>query len=110
MSYSLRNKSEYLGKQGDTDWWRWTAYIDVDNNDTLDDVDYVEYLMHSSFRNPVKRVRHIEGGFPISAKGWGTFTLKARVVFKNKGHEALLLEHSLEFDPTDQNIEVVTKG
>lgn len=110
MSYALSNKSEYLGKEGNTDWWRWTAYIACDDSDELDAIDYVEYHLHSSFRNPLKRSRHAETGFSVSAKGWGTFPIKARIVFKDRGHEAIMLEHNLAFDTDDHEVEVVSKG
>lgn len=97
MSFILKNDSSYAGKYGDTDWWNWTAYITCTPPDSLDQVDYVEYHLHSSFRNPVQRIRTQEGGFPLSTSGWGTFRLRARVVLKDKGKEPVVLSHSLEF-------------
>ena len=97
MSFVLKNDSSYAAKHGDTDWWNWTAYIECTPPDSLDQVDYVEYHLHSSFRNPVQRIRTREGGFPLRTSGWGTFELRARVVLKDKRKEPLVLSHDLEF-------------
>ena len=70
----------------------------------LNKIEYVEYHLHSSFKNPVKRVRKIGGGFALSMKGWGTFNLKARVVFKDKNTNPLLLSHYLKFEPIPKTI------
>lgn len=97
MDFKLTNTSEYLSSKASTDWWRWTACILGDPSD-LDQIDYVDYRLHSSFSNPIRRVRKRDGGFPLSAKGWGTFTLEARVVFKDCKREPVVLKHELEFE------------
>lgn len=96
MTLSLTNTSEYIGQRGDTHWWSWTAYIEGDS-DELDDVAYVEYHLHPGFPNPIKRVKKRNGGFPLTAKGWGVFELKAKVVFREKGR-LKTLKHMLEFE------------
>ena len=96
--FALRNDSVFVGRRGDTDWWEWTAYIAASEPDSLDHIKYVEYYLHSSFRNPVKRVRKKEGGFRLESKGWGTFELRAKVVFKDKVRSPVLLSHLLEFE------------
>src|SRR5258708_6174949 len=99
--FTLKNNSSYVGKEGGTEWWDWTAYIEAQPPNSLDEVDYVEYHLHSSFRNPVVRIRVKQGGFPFNTKGWGTFALKARVVFKDKNQDPTLLSHDLDFvEPT----------
>src|SRR5438105_1682378 len=108
MSIQLKNTSSYEGKHGDTDWWQWTAYIECTPPDSLDQIAFVEYHLHSSFRNPVQRIRKKEGGFPLRTSGWGTFELKARVVFEDEQREPLVLSHNLKFqgasEDDDENI------
>lgn len=97
--FTLKNSSSYVANsRGDTDWWDWTAYIEATPPNTLDEVAYVEYHLHSSFRNPVQRIRVKEGGFPFRTRGWGTFELKARVVLKDRNQEPILLSHYLQFE------------
>lgn len=98
MSISLTNTSRYLEREGGTDWWRWTAYIECTPPDSLDAIEYVEYHLHPTFRNPIVRVKRRTGGFALEQTGWGVFTLKAKVVFKEKKREPRLLSHDLEFE------------
>lgn len=98
MSIILKNSSSYAAKKGNTDWWNWTAYIECTPPDSLDEIAYVEYHLHPTFPNPVKRVRHKEGGFPLETKGWGLFVLKAKVIFKESSRKTLILSHLIEFE------------
>lgn len=97
MSYSLQNTSRYLGEKGDTHWWSWTAFIKATDAESLKDIKYVEYQLHSSFENPIKKSRKESENFSITLKGWGTFLLRARIIFKDPNKEALLLTHDLKF-------------
>jgi transcription initiation factor IIF auxiliary subunit len=101
MSIALKNKSQYMERRGDTDWWRWTAYIDATSPDELDEIDYVEYQLHPTFPNPVRRVRKKENGFALNTSGWGVFQLKAKVVFEDKDRQPAILTHFLQFDGND---------
>lgn len=104
MPFKLTNTSSYSRRNGETDWWDWTAHIESTPPDSLDEVAYVEYHLHPTFRNPVRRVREREGGFPLETRGWGTFELRARVVFKDKTRTPHLLSHELAFeDAVDAN-------
>ncbi|WP_223789428.1 pYEATS domain-containing protein [Marinicella meishanensis] len=98
MSFALTNTSRFYDTQGGTDWWQWKAFIEASDKASLDDIEYVEYQLHSSFRNPIKKSRNAAKAFAITNLGWGTFMLRARVVFKDKSKEPLLLEHYLEFE------------
>ena len=98
MSLSLKNDSEYAGTRGGTNWWRWTAYVECTPPDSLDDILYVEYHLHPTFQNPVKRIRKGNGGFRLERKGWGTFELRARVVFKKPDDAPVILIHFLELE------------
>ncbi len=95
----LKNSSKYLvlDSAGDTDWWSWTVYIDDLTQGELDSIKYVEYYLHPSFKNPIKRSRSSRDNFSITAKGWGTFEIKARVKYKNKKPD-IVLTHLLEFE------------
>lgn len=98
MSFALKNTSKYLGMKGGTGWWSWTAYIESLNGEDLNEIKYVEYKLHSSFENPIKKSRKFSEGFPITMKGWGTFELKARIVFKDSTIRPIQLSHDLRFE------------
>ncbi len=97
----LNNTSKYLviDSIGDTNWWSWTAFIDEITEEELDSIEYVEYHLHPSFRNPIKRSRSKRNNFSITVKGWGVFELTARVKFKGD-KKNLFLTHKLEFEDT----------
>jgi transcription initiation factor IIF auxiliary subunit len=97
MSYVLTNSAEHVETKGGTNWWRWTAFIEAKGSSNLEKIKYVEYQLHSSFKNPIKRVRTSSDGFALSMKGWGTFLLRARVVFEDSSMKPIMLEHSLQF-------------
>jgi transcription initiation factor IIF auxiliary subunit len=96
MDIKLLNTSRYLDKKGNTHWWVWTIFIKCDEPKCLEEIDFVEYHLHPTFRNPIQRVRKKEGGFPLTMKGWGVFNVRARVIFKDK-REPVNLAHRLEF-------------
>ena len=98
MAFILKNDSQYTGKRGTTDWWNWTAKIESTPPDSLDDIDYVEYYLHPSFPNPVRRVYKKDEGFPLESSGWGVFELKAQLFFKNNEKPPIFLSHVLEFE------------
>jgi len=98
MSIFLKNSSTYVRKKGTTDWWDWTAYIECTPPDSLQDIEYVEYYLHPSFPNPVRRIYKEDGGFIMKTSGWGVFELKAKVLFKNSARKPEILAHSLKFE------------
>lgn len=98
MSINLENTSTFIGNKGETDWWDWTAFVECDPPDELDDIQFVEYQLHPSFPNPVRRIYEKEGGFPMETRGWGIFSLRARVVFKDEEREPLILSRMLKFE------------
>ncbi len=96
MALKLTNTSHYVGKRGKTDWWEWTAFVEGTNSE-LDKIDYVEYHLHPSFQNPIRRRKRREDGFALKSKGWGVFQLQAKVVYKDTNRRKVL-KHLLEFE------------
>ena len=97
MPFDLKNTARLIDSRGSTDWWSWTAFIEPSGDASLDDVKYVEYILHPSFPNPIRRVRSPQDGFALTTKGWGVFPLTARVVFKDTSKNTIELEHYLQF-------------
>lgn len=89
--------------QGD-DWWDWWLWIEGNKTD-LDAIDFVVYTLHSTFINPVRKIRNRESKFRLETEGWGTFTTYAKVVLKNK--REIFLEHKLHLEYPDgkKNVE-----
>lgn len=90
MTLKLRNGWHYKGGN----WWEWRAFLDDESSGELDQVDYVEYVLHSSFPKPIRRVEDPMGGFVLETAGWGMFELKAFVYMKDG--EKRKLTHLIE--------------
>ena len=89
--------------QGD-DWWSWWIWIEG-NKDNLDEIDHVIYVLHSTFHNPVRKIDDRKSKFKLETEGWGTFTIHAKVVLKDKKEIALEHELVLEYEDGTKNIE-----
>ncbi len=88
---AVKNTSTYVGGGR----WDWTIFIEADP-DTLKQIQCVEYVLHPTFPDPVHKVcNEAKKKFSYSANGWGVFTVKVNVQFKD-GH-VQALEHLLVF-------------
>ena len=95
MSLKLRNNWKYNGN----DSWSWAAFLDDQGSGEMDKVDHVEYILHPTFRNPIRRVDTKEDGFKLATTSWGTFDLKAFVHFKDGSKKKLTHEIELQENP-----------
>lgn len=98
-SVQIRQKESYEGDE----WWSWSIWVDGPDSE-LDEIDFVEYTLHPTFRNPVREVRNRTNKFMLSTAGWGGFDIYARVVRKDQ--KVLSLHHELvlhypDGQPTD---------
>ncbi len=90
MSLKLKNDWKFVGD----DRWDWDLYLDSDNPAELEEVESVKYILHPTFKNPVRTISDSSDGFRLKTNGWGTFKTKAFVYLKNG--EKIKLEHELE--------------
>lgn len=66
--------------------------------DVLKKIQYVEYKLQPTFRNPVRIINQRGSGpyaFPSSTSGWGIFTVNVKVYYKDGTYQRLA--HSLKF-------------
>lgn len=75
------------------DSWDWSIWLEAPEEE-LDKVTNVIYNLHYTFAEPVRTVTTRENKFRLESSGWGTFTIYARVNFKDE--TVLELEHELE--------------
>jgi WD40 repeat protein len=77
--------------------WNWTVFVKGNELD-LDSIKCVEYRLHPTFPNPVRRVceqGNAQRPFGLSATGWGTFSIGIRVFMKDGTHQDL--QHQMKF-------------
>lgn len=86
--YTLRQQSEYE----DNDWWNWQVFVEASDED-LDRIAYVEYTLHPTYANPVRKVTDRQTKFLLKEEGWASFTLYAKLCLKNDA--TVLLEQTL---------------
>lgn len=88
MPLSIKQHSTYAGH----DRWEWSVWLDG-SPDELDSIDHVMYVLHPTFHNPVREVTDRATNFRLDTSGWGTFTIRAKAIYKNGREETL--QHDL---------------
>lgn len=95
MSLRLRNSWNYVGDER----WDWEVFLDDDGTGEIDDIVFVEYILHPTFPAPKRIKTDRSSKFMLKTNGWGVFWIKA---FANtKKGKKIKLKHYLElhYDP-----------
>ena len=95
MALKLKNKWNYKGE----DRWRWEAFLDDEGSGELNQVASVEYVLHPTFKDPLRTITNPDGGFVLKTEGWGTFDLKAFAQMKDGSRRPFKHNIKLEYDP-----------
>jgi transcription initiation factor IIF auxiliary subunit len=80
------------------DWWKWAVWVEG-SDELLDRIEYVEWTLHPTFHQPVRKVRNRSEKFRIETGGWGVFPIRALV--QSKDGTALKLHHTLKLHYPD---------
>jgi transcription initiation factor IIF auxiliary subunit len=75
-------------------WWEWGIHMEGAPAE-LNRIRCVEYTLHPSFPNPVRVVCSRNDRFLLTARGWGTFEVKIKVMLKDGS--VVPFSHQLEF-------------
>ena len=92
--FTIQQQEAYEGD----DWWRWAVWIDG-REEALDRIDFVEWTLHPTFPNPVRRVHDRASRFRLETGGWGVFNIGVRVQLKDG--QQVKLRHELELHYPD---------
>ncbi|KAF8937569.1 hypothetical protein BGZ58_002482 [Dissophora ornata] len=65
-------------------------------------VEYVEYMLHQTFEQPLRKVT--EYPFVLQEKGWGEFDMKIMLHFADKSTSPFVLDHDLNFQMTHYEV------
>ena len=85
--FTIQQWEKYEGE----DWWKWAVWIEGPD-EALDRIDFVEWTLHPSFPQPVRKCKERASKFRIETGGWGGFPIVARVQLKD-GQQTKLLHH-----------------
>jgi hypothetical protein len=69
---------------GESNWYDWCLFLDASTSE-LEAIQSVEYTLHPSFQNPIRRNRDRRTKFALFSEGWGTFEVKIRVAMNADG-------------------------
>jgi transcription initiation factor IIF auxiliary subunit len=100
IQYEIRQSEKYEGNK----WWKWAVWIEG-SEEALNEVEYVEWILHPSFPIPVRKIKDRSQKFKLETGGWGVFPIHAKVVTKD-GHYLKLSHHlKLHYEDGTQNTE-----
>jgi transcription initiation factor IIF auxiliary subunit len=85
--------------------WDWEVHLEGDPGD-LDQIEYVEYSLHESFPNPIRRKYDRSSGFKLETSGWGTFPLYLSIHYKDQKRRDEQQVLPLRFDQSSTHLEV----
>lgn len=83
-------------------WWKWAVWLEG-SGDALDQVETVEWLLHPTFPNPVRRCTNREDKFRLETAGWGVFPIRAKVHMKDGQHHVLSHHLKLHYEDGREN-------
>jgi hypothetical protein len=75
-----------------TGWWDWSVWLTGSKAD-LDQIEFVEYVLHPTFSEPVQRRADRSSGFRLKASGWGEFMIHLHL--HTRDSKVIKLEHWL---------------
>lgn len=79
------------------------VWLEGDDERALDRVESVEYTLHPTFAQPVRKSSNRSNDFSVTFWSWGTFTVHARVNLVGGG--AVEVAHDLDYDlPEDPTL------
>jgi transcription initiation factor IIF auxiliary subunit len=95
MSLHIEQGFKYQG----SDYWKWWLWIGGPDSE-LDAIEQVIYKLHSTFPDPVRKVKDRASRFRLETSGWGVFTIRVRVIGKD-GSPLATLQHRLVLEYPD---------
>jgi transcription initiation factor IIF auxiliary subunit len=78
MRLKVIQTSTYVGE----DYWDWDIRFEGDKAD-LDQIKYVEYILHETFADPIRKIKDRSSGFKLETSGWGTFRVYFTIMLKD---------------------------
>ena len=91
----LTHRSRYLKMKNDRAYYRIVVSLSPYETDALARVEKVVYVLHKTFRNPVREVTSRDNNFELRTAAWGEFTIRADVFLKGQS-EPLRLSRYLD--------------
>ena len=98
IQYEIRQWERYEGDN----WWKWAVWIEG-SDEALNEVKYVEWTLHPTFPNPVRKIKDRSQKFKLETGGWGVFPIHARVWTRDGRSIKLKHDLKLHFEDGKEN-------
>lgn len=103
----VQQSSEYVRRN----WWNWSVWIEAPST-VLNDIEYVDYKLHSTFSDPVQHRTNPQEKFLLESSGWGEFAINVEIKLKNG--KAVTKRHWLTLEypaaaPAEKSVSVSVK-
>jgi transcription initiation factor IIF auxiliary subunit len=96
--YEIRQWENYEGNK----WWNWAVWIEG-TEEALNEVAFVEWILHPTFPNPVRVSKDRLQKFRLETGGWGVFPIHARISTKDGRSEKLSHHLQLHYEDGKEN-------
>ena len=74
------NIAKPLGERQGNEWYEWVVYVN-EGPGILSQIKAVEYLLHRTFVDPLRRMTDRNSKFALRSSGWGEFDILITVFF-----------------------------
>lgn len=96
-NFILKNYSRYIGRKRNYDKYAWCVFVEA-NRQELSTVESVDYVLHPTFPNPIRRISDREHCFALQSEGWGVFTIQFKIKMTDDKIERAQYKLRLERD------------
>lgn len=79
-------------------------WVEADSEQELDQIQYVEYELHPSFQNRIRKSENRKNDFSITFWSWGTFKVSAKLHMIGR-QEPILISHDLKYELPQDTLE-----
>ncbi len=62
-------------------WYNWEIHIEPEI--VYPYIQYVEYTLDATFKDPIRKIRKMQGGFMLKSSGWGEFKIKVQIALND---------------------------
>lgn len=94
----IHQSEQYVGDN----YWKWSVWIEGASEE-LDALEFVEWQLHPTFPNPIRRVSDRSIKFRLDTSGWGVFMIHASAQRKDGTSQRLRHYLQLHFPDGSQN-------
>jgi len=78
----FNNYAKFIENRYGSPYYEWKVFVDEPDS-VLDQIDYVEYTLHPTFRPPHQVRQNRQDKFALETAGWGEFTMLIDVKFRD---------------------------